>query len=181
MMIQVELGQTIDWAAWGQIATGVLSVGVAAVAVFVSVITSRRASADAAATYKLQARLAVNDQMSRYLADYRAIAREGIMAHTVGDYCRLHPHERTEHQLLVGQLIMLVEAMHEAADPRAAIWKNYIGVMQGPLWDEAAVEAYAASPAFRRFVVEKQDAIRGAHPYVASLKQLHGPVRGVRS
>ena len=152
-----------------QVAGDIAAVIIAGCAVAVSVMAYRRSASDAAQALRLQSRLAVNDQMSRYLDAYLTLVRSQHITHSVKEYIDKDPAVRLENQLVVGQLIMLVEAMFAAGDERGKVWSNYIGVMEGPLWDQISIETYASSDKTRNIVVDKQNKIRAAKPYDASL------------
>jgi hypothetical protein len=108
--LEVISGGGLDWGALGQILVGLVSAAVAIGAALLSREALERSDKAAKRAIRLQGHLSINDQMSRYLSSYFDLATADAVRHDVQGYTDLTPRERLQSQVVVGQLIMLVEA-----------------------------------------------------------------------
>jgi hypothetical protein len=88
----------------------------------------------------------LNQIMVVYLAKYDDCIKGPCKAgfHSVDEFRGLKDTDQTTVTIVAGLLILLVDAMYKADDPRADKWKSYFARIPGPLVGYPEIESYAA-------------------------------------
>ena len=87
----------------------------------------------------------MRDAISRYLATYSEVLKDGTELNPEG-FKRLDWRDQRRVEILNGLLVSVVDAMYEAGDKRAALWAGYLARIDGPIANGFELEAYASRP-----------------------------------